>query len=199
LSLDDAPGDPCNFDVDPPLVTDDIVSAAALTQLNGSATVVTSVGGTLITTFVGASANISIDDYSALCVPIDYAIVLDGAAQVALTASGDGSGAGINETQFDVTFDGYRVGATVAGAVITIALGGALESPCFGGRAEISTPELVEVPFGEICPTDGTVVVDGIGRLLFMGGGVGIDTDNDGSADTTHPSCIAEPLLLCPA
>ena len=167
-----------------------VVSAVTLTVTDGQLSA-TSAGKQVGVTFQGTRVAISISTFNAACVPTIYRMTFNGPA--ALLAS-DGEPIAVTFTNFIMDVDDHANPTTTH-------LSGAIASPCFGGTANLSTPQSLEVPSGRICPTAGLIEVTLPARMAAItyqpDSSVDIDDDGNGTTDHTLPNCLDPRLLRC--
>jgi hypothetical protein len=185
--------EPC--DVGTPL-GNQVITGVAMT-LNGPLQSSPASGGQVTMTFANTMANLTINGYSADCVPDDYLLVLDGSAQVS-QLSGGPFGSGSGEVGYDVAFDDFTIDAEVSGTTTTADFSGKITAICFGGTAMLSTPTSVSLILGEFCPTGGTIAVQDVGEILYSNGpGDRVTVDDGTPPDETYPTCLDPALLAC--
>jgi hypothetical protein len=87
--------------------------------------------------------------YNERCVPVKYGMTFDGAALLQ-TPAGELARARLHNLRLEVD---ERADPTL------FSLDGELDSPCFGGAVSVKTEAPLHVPSGQVCPTDGGLVV----------------------------------------
>ena len=82
-----------------------------------------------------------------------------------------------------------------------MAIDGALEAACYGGRVTLQSNPTLLLPDASICPTAGGVDLttpQGSARAVYRADGrVDVDADGNGTTDQTLPTCLAPGLLQC--
>jgi hypothetical protein len=148
--------------------------------------------------FNGTTVNVTVDTFNGDCVPVEYNLRFNGPATVSLLDA-DGTSAG----SFAATFSNFDVAQNASEVPTESRLDGGLSATCLGGAATIATQKLLQQAVGSLCPTEGVLRVTAAGTtgdiLYLSGGGVGIDTNLDGTAEATYPSCLDPALLQCVA
>ena len=147
-------------------------------------------------TFNGTTVNVTVATFNTDCVPVNYSLKFNGPATLSyLAANGTAIGS------FDATFSNFDVAQDTSRVPSETRLDGGLNATCVGGAATIATRTPLQQAVGSLCPTDGVLRVTAAGTtgdiLYLPSGGVGIDTDLDGTADSTYPSCTDPALLQC--
>ncbi|MGD9763544.1 MAG: hypothetical protein AB7V27_07520 [Candidatus Binatia bacterium] len=149
--------------------------------------------------FDNTAATISDITFNEDCVPLAYTLTFNGDA--AFTPIAPSGPAGLPaEERFDVTFTNFRLRQDASMDPATVEMTGSMTSSCFGGSVSLSTPELIMIPGGEICPTAGVVDVlsiAGDARVRYSPDGVTVTPE--GGVPMMFSSCFAPELLMCPA
>jgi hypothetical protein len=170
--------------------TPDLASACriAALDLTLSGTVVTTVGTITSTmTFDSTRLVLTIDAFSADCVPVAYRLGVDGP----LSIQGPPLAGG-----FQGVLSGFVLQVKQEGVGERMALSGNVTASCFDGSVGLTTPVDLNFAASAPCPDAGVILLTGSGaaaKLTFDANGVSIDTGNNGSVDETLPSC-AGPL-----
>jgi len=149
-------------------------------------------------TFSGTTVDVTVDTFNVDCVPVDYSLKFNGPATLSFLGA-DGTATG----SFDATFSNFDVAQNATQVPTEIRLDGGLSAACLAGAATIATQDPLQQTVGSLCPTDGALRVAAAGTtsdvLYLSGGGVGIDTNLDGTPEATYPSCLDSALLQCVA
>jgi hypothetical protein len=193
------------------VLNSDAVLTAVLQELVGGAPacVVQSlrmtVSGYLLSTVPGIGATelrladtsvaMQIRSYSLDCVPLEYTLRFNGAAQLTdLTRT--------PEEVAPVTFVDLVVDVDARGPTTTFSLDGGLDFDCVEGSIVLETTDPLTAAAGANCPTGGTLAIDspeGPATIRYNAdGSVDVDSDNDGTFDNEFASCTDPMLQLCP-
>lgn len=102
------------------------------------------------------------------------------------------------ERTYPIDFQSFGVQRTAAAAAaVDLEMNGKVGGPCFGGGALMTTAAALQVPLTDVCPSDGSVVLETtfapVQTIGYGGGEVAVDEDGDGEADAVYPSCAAAP------
>lgn len=158
----------------------------------GTISTTTSGGASATITFSGTTVTINMITFSPSCVPTQYRLTFNGNATLLSSVTGSPISVTFNTLVFDVN-------DTVDPA--TFSISGGFTSPCFGGAATVTTQTLLTLPDDEVCPTAGqiTATVGGNATRVFYNANqsVGLDYNNDGTADETFPNCQDPRLYEC--
>ncbi|MBI3390482.1 MAG: proprotein convertase P-domain-containing protein [Deltaproteobacteria bacterium] len=150
-------------------------------------------------TFANTSVAVTVATFNAACVPVNYSLDFDGPATIATSEAGGGAAA--TDPPFAVTFGHFVMQQNASANPTVLSIDGDITAACYGGTVTLQTLTPLAQAVGQPCPTSGKVKVNapgGMSRLLYLAGGmVGIDTNLDGIADETFPSCLDSLLLLC--
>ncbi len=164
---------------------------ATLAATDGTLAVSTPGGDAASLELDNATIVIQVQTFSTDCVPTVYQMTFTGPGKLRTTGGGP----------VDVVFDGLETDVNDTGDPLQVALDGALEAACYGGRVTLqSNPTLLQ-PDASICPTAGGVDLttpQGSARVVYRADGrVDVDTDGNGTTDQTLPTCLAPGLLQC--
>ncbi|MGH7790124.1 MAG: proprotein convertase P-domain-containing protein [Candidatus Binatia bacterium] len=151
-------------------------------------------------TFDGTVINVAIAAFNPQCVPINYTMTFNGPARLATGALAATLGAGgAADDAVDVVFDDFVVAQNATGTPTLTTLAGDLGVACANSTLTFETLQSLAQAVGEPCPQAGVLRVTAGAqqtRLLYRaGGGVGLDTDNDGVSEEELGSCQDAPLL----
>ena len=105
---------------------------------------------------------IQVDTFSADCVPAVYRMTFNGPGALRTTGGGP----------VDVVFDGLETDVNDTGDPIQVAIDGALEAACYGGRVTLQSNPTLLLPDASICPTAGGVDLttpQGSARAVYRG------------------------------
>jgi len=182
----------------PRLGGDCYVTAATLQLSSGTLSSLAPGSNGAGVSFSGTTVNVTVDTFNGDCVPVEYTLRFNGPAMLSyLGPNGTATGS------FDATFSNFDVAQDASKVPTETRLDGGLSATCLGGAATIATRDPLQQAVGSLCPTDGVLRVTAAGTtgdiLYLSGGGVGIDTNLDGSAELTYPSCLDPALLQCVA
>jgi hypothetical protein len=161
-----------------------------LATLNGTVGATTA-SGAISLTLHAVETNLAIDGYDLACVPQNYKLTLGGQIDVSLQPET------IGDLNFDASLTGLALASTVTDEQTSVEVDGSVDAICFNGAATFNTISPLVFPTGDICPSSGTVLVPGTGQILYENGGVGIDTDADGTPEEMFDSCTNAALFGC--
>ena len=157
--------------------------------LNGSISVQVPSGAGSRVNFNDTAMVFDIREFNSDCLPLHYALTLNGSGTVTETASGQ---------SFAATLTNF-VADQVGMSPLRVQLSGAVTSPCLGGTVSLQTLEPLSQEPASLCYGAGLINVmsNGSSQLVryVTGDRVELDTNADGLADEVYPSCL--PLLAC--
>lgn len=174
------------------------VTAATLQITGGSLSLdIPGVGSTSVT-FDNTSVAVSVANFNADCVPVKYTLTFNGTATLAVTST---AGAAATNS-FAVTFNNFVIGQDARTAPTQTTLDGGITAACFGGTMTLQTLTPLTQAVGQACPNSGVIRVTPAAGSAFdirylAGGQVALDTNLDGTAEQTYPSCLSPQLLTC--
>lgn len=134
---------------------------------------------------------LDISRYGGDCLPVAYALTVDGNATITTEGS-----------SFAATYEEYRLAADQLDSHNQVSLSGALTSGCFGGRVVFSTAAPLQFGADRGCPDAGRIALTadtGPGAVSYQTGAVIIDSNGDGLGEESYPTCHDPALLVCPS
>lgn len=162
-------------------------------QISGSITAGTVVQEQLLAiaqaTFANTRFAIAQDEFDPQCLPHRSEIVVVG--PISFDGFGDSAA---------IAFEDYRLDLRREAGSSTLSIAGALSSPCLGGHSSVSTVAPLGLADGLDCPAGGTLDLAlpfADVRVSFVEGALRIDTNLDGQADATFPTCRETSALSC--
>ncbi|MBI1814773.1 MAG: hypothetical protein HYR72_07335 [Deltaproteobacteria bacterium] len=168
------------------------ITAADLTLSGGLRTQLPDGRGASVD-FSNTAVHVLIEAFNVNCIPLKYALTFNDSAQFTELASGE---------QFVATFDTFVFSQDATLNPTEVQLNGGVTSNCLGEQVTLATLTPMLSRFGTLCFQGGVLRAmssTAQERVVYLdGGGVGIDSNNDGSVDQTFDSCLVPELLLCP-
>jgi hypothetical protein len=140
-------------------------------------------------TFQNTTVAVSGITFDSSCVPIKYRMTFNGPASL-LSSTGE---------PISVTFQNLAMDVDESTGPALLSLSGAMSSTCFGGTVTVMTPVRINVPSGDICPIDGTIVLSPAAAQIFYRTDQSVDLDDngDGTIDRTFANCLDPRLFDC--
>ncbi len=168
------------------------ITAADLTLSGGLRTQLPDGRGASVD-FSNTAVHAAIVAFDVNCIPLKYALTFNDSAQFTELASGE---------QFAATFDTFVFSQDATLNPVEVQLNGGVTSNCLGEQVTLATLTPMISRFGSLCFQGGALRADSSTaheRVVYLdGGGVGIDSNADGTIDESFDSCLVPELLLCP-
>lgn len=174
-------------------------ASAASLMLTGTVRSQFSDGSAVALTFANTAVVVTVMQFNADCVPIRYRMTFDGPGAVTVepaAALTSGTAGGVATA---VVFDGFVVDQDASGTPTQTFLDGDIDVACAGATLSFDTTQLLAQAVGQPCPQQGILRITAGGAITNLiyhpAGQVGIDSDDDGFADSDLDSCQEAPPL----